>query len=232
MRITVFQHVPFETPARIAHWARARGHDVDVIRTDRARALPGPDAVEALVVMGGPMGVGDGLDWIAREVEAVRRVLAMRRPVVGVCLGAQVMAAALGARVAPMPGREIGWFEVKRETPGDAPAWARVLPERFVPLHWHGDAFDLPAGAIRLASSPACANQLVAFAPHALGLQFHLEMDREAVEALIAASAEELAAGGPWVQSPAAIRDGIETRCHAAHQLLDSLLDAFFAACG
>ncbi len=230
MRIVAFQHVPFETPARIGRWARRHGHALEVVRTDLAAALPVPDAYDALVVLGGPMGVPDAPAWLAREIDAVARAVDAGRAVLGVCLGAQVIAAALGARVFRMARREIGWFPVTRTVrAADGPAWARALPEVFVPLHWHGDTFELPAGARRLARSDACENQLVEFAPRVAGLQFHLEMERDGVEALIARCADELEPGGPTVQTPAQIRAGVESHCQRANELVDSILDALFA---
>ncbi len=145
---------------------------------------------DILIVMGGSMGVADAQDprypFLAREVALLRRVLAQKQPVLGVCLGAQLLAHAAGSRVYPnqrpgsngvlRPLREVGFGEVRLLGSGGEPALAG-LPETLPVLHWHGDTFDLPATAVRLAESDACRNQAFRIGSHAFGLQFHVETD-------------------------------------------------------
>ncbi|MGF1635091.1 MAG: type 1 glutamine amidotransferase [Phycisphaerae bacterium] len=225
MKIHVLQHVAFEGPAAIADWAADRGHRLDVRRLDLrgAAALPASAEVDALVVMGGPMSVNDhaALPWVVPERRLVRQVIDAGRPVFGVCLGAQFIAAAMGSAVYPSAEKEIGWFEARR-VPGDSP-FAAELPEVFCPLHWHGETFDLPPGATRLAESPACCNQAFCIGRHVLGLQFHLEATPASAAELVENAADDIT-GGTWQQAPQAIRN-----CHAqsaaTRPILDALLD-------
>jgi GMP synthase-like glutamine amidotransferase len=188
-KLQVLQHVAMEGPARIGDVARRLGLEVAVHRLYDGAPVPralAPDDV--LVVMGGSMGVGDIGDarwpFLAAEAELLAAVLPKGQPVLGVCLGAQLMAHALGARVYPCTvgdpparHREVGWGAITFTAAPDAePALAGVDTSEAV-LHWHGDTFDLPAGAVRLASTLACENQMFRFGRRAYALQFHVEVD-------------------------------------------------------
>lgn len=187
---TVLMHVPREGCQRIGDALRRRGVTV------QERALFAGDAVPAaipagdlLVVMGGPMGVGDLGDpnypFLQEEIALLRRCLADQAPVLGVCLGAQLLAHAAGARVFAnhAPGdpstrvREVGWFPLDFHGDFQRDAVLRGLPAQAIQLHWHGDTFDLPAGAVGFASTPACRNQAFHLGHRQFGLQFHPECD-------------------------------------------------------
>jgi len=206
MRVRVLQHVPFEGPAALAPALRAAGHDVAVTRLDAGHPLPALADFEWLVAMGGPMSVHDEAEhaWLAPEKRLLRAAVEAGRRVLGVCLGAQLIAASLGATVTRNREREIGWFPVERAPGAEASPLGRALPARFPAFHWHGETFALPPGALRLASSEACAEQAFAIGKRVLGLQFHVETTPEAAEALVKHCAEELAPGR-WVQDEAAI---------------------------
>ncbi len=180
-RALVIRHVAHEgiagyrTPVETAGYLieRAAACETDWAALD----VISPDL---LVVMGGPMGVYEvaAHPWITAEVAAIAHRLAAGRPTLGVCLGAQMMAAALGARVYPGPVREVGFGAVTLTGAGEGSALRHLAD---VPvLHWHGDTFDLPEGATRLASTPAYANQAFAVGDHALAVQFHAEMGDDA----------------------------------------------------
>ena len=177
------QHVSFETPALIGAEAEARGIEVEIARMDLGQEVPAVDSIEGLIVMGGPMGVMDtrehpGLLAEMRLIEAaVRRDL----PVIGVCLGAQLLAAAMGARVYRGPLEEVGAGEVTLVA--DDPVLG-AAGESLPVLHWHGDTFDLPEGATLLASSATYENQAFRLGKRAYGLQFHVEIGREAAGAI------------------------------------------------
>jgi GMP synthase-like glutamine amidotransferase len=203
MLLRVFQHVPFEGLGAIADWAADRGAEVETVRWFAGETLParnrGPDL---LVVLGGPMSANDGstLPWLRLEKRAIQTAIESETPTLGICLGAQLMASALGAKVVPNAHREIGWFPIHAaEPPTDAPLFSFSSP--LTVFHWHGETFDLPGGAVCLASSEACRNQAVQFAPRAIGLQFHLETTAESAALLVAHCSDEMVPG-PFVQSP------------------------------
>ena len=176
---TVLQHVAWEGPGLIAAEAQSRGQSVDIRRLDENAPVPAAEEVEGLVVMGGPMGVYDTAQFpfLAAECELIAEVVRLRRPILGVCLGAQLLAKALGARVFPGPRQEIGFGSVELTSPGKQdPVLGAVEPALPV-FHWHGDTFDLPDGAVLLASSAVYAHQAFRYGRCAYGLQFHVEPD-------------------------------------------------------
>lgn len=206
MRIHVVQHVVFEGPGAIADWARERGHSLTFSEQWRAPAMPKPGDFDFLVVMGGPMSANDEAQfaWLAPEKRLIRQAFEASKAILGVCLGAQLLANVLGARVYRNKQKEIGWFPV-RLAPEAQQSLLGGLPEALTVLHWHGETFDLPQGAVRLASSGACANQAFEMGDRALGLQFHLEVLPEGLEKLIANSGGDLVPG-PLVQSAGGMR--------------------------
>lgn len=229
MRIHCLQHVPFETPAAIADWARARGHRIDTTLMHDAAVLPRLQDIDMLVLMGGPMSVHDTatLPWLADEKQYLARALALGKRVLGVCLGAQLIADVLGATVTRNRHQEIGWFPLLR-TPGLSPRLAGLLPSSFNAFHWHGETFSLPAGATLLASSAACVNQAFAIGEQILGLQFHLETTPEGARELVTHCAAELSAT-PYVQAASELIAQPQ-RFSAAQITLARLLDGFFPA--
>lgn len=212
LRIRVFQHVPFEDIGSMEAWARERGHAVAYTRFHAGDAPPDPGAYDFLIVMGGPMGVHDGdrLPWLQGEKRALRAALEAGRSVLGICLGAQLIADVLGAPVTRNAQAEIGWFPVAL-SPAARDAWlSEAFPDSFPAFHWHGDTFALPSGFVPLGASPACANQgfLGGKRANVLGLQFHPEVTAESVGALVAACGDELRPA-PYVQDAAALREGL-----------------------
>jgi GMP synthase-like glutamine amidotransferase len=176
MKFLAFQHVPWETPGLIRTAAEAAGHTIEILHpADWPRAQSVYDSSEALVVMGGPMSANDDLDFLREEMRLMERALADAKPVLGVCLGAQLLAKTLGARVYPNRVKEIGWGTVTLTSAAAADPLFRGLPEAIEALHWHGETFDLPRGAQLLASSDVCVNQAFRAAENAWGLQFHIE---------------------------------------------------------
>lgn len=206
MRVRVLQHVPFEGPAALAPVLRDAGHELAVSRLDAGDPLPALADFDWLVVLGGPMSVHDEAEhaWLAPEKRLVRAAVEGGRRVLGVCLGAQLIAASLGAAVTRNPEREIGWFPVERAPGAERSPLGRALPARFPAFHWHGETFAPPPGALRLAASEACAEQAFAIGERVLGLQFHVETTPEAAKALVEHCADELAPAR-WVQDASAI---------------------------
>jgi GMP synthase-like glutamine amidotransferase len=203
MRIHYLQHVPFEGIGAIAEWAAQRGHTVtgtalfDEAGAERgAPEFPGPDDFDLLVVMGGPMSVHDDRDhpWLPAERAFIGNVIAGGGRVLGICLGAQLIAAALGAGVTRARHKEIGWYPVDMTTDGRKLPVFTGFPEWFTALHWHGDTFALPGESVWVASSTACPHQAFALDKgRVVGLQFHLEETPESLALLVEHAGHELA---------------------------------------
>ena len=175
----VLQHVAFEGPGALAPAIRDTGAGLEVVRIDQGDAVPAPDEADALaglVVMGGPMSVHDDLGWLADERALLRAAVEARRPVLGVCLGAQQLAAALGATVTQGAVPECGAGEVHLTTDAIADPVFGPAPTPLPCVHWHGDTFSLPEGAVRLAGNDAYENQAFRIGARAYGLQFHVEV--------------------------------------------------------
>jgi GMP synthase-like glutamine amidotransferase len=225
LRVEVLQHVPFEGPGAIETWARARGHDLSVTRLDRGESPGAAVEADALVVMGGPMGVHDegAHPWLRGEKRVIAETVARGGRALGVCLGAQLIAAALGARVSANGQKEIGWWPIEWTAVAQAARLFEGMPSSLDVFHWHADTFDLPSGAIHLASSPACANQAFALGDRVIGLQFHLEVTGEGVEVLVRNATADLTAG-PYIQSVEVIRAGA-SQCASLDRLLFEVLD-------
>ena len=196
-RAIILQHLDREEPGFIANICQKRGLEVQIVHL--YLGMPVPAAItsgDLLVIMGGSMGVADAMDprypFLALELELLRQVLAQEQPVLGVCLGSQLLAHAAGSRVYPnqrpdalgvlRPWREVGFGDVRLIGGAHEPSLAG-LPERIPVLHWHGDTFDLPTDAVRLAENDVCANQAFRIGHRAFGLQFHVETDAATVRA-------------------------------------------------
>jgi GMP synthase-like glutamine amidotransferase len=223
MRAHVFQHVPFEGLGSIEPWLRARRAAVSFTRFYESAALPALGDIDLLIALGGPMSVNDEdvLPWLRSEKQFVASAIAAGKPVLGICLGAQLIASALGARVYPGPQKEIGWFPVFA---AEAGARAFGLPAEFLAFHWHGETFDLPPGATPLCRSAACANQAFSVGPRALALQFHLETTPASADAIISNCRAELKPRG-CVQSEEALRQATPHAYAAINELMRGVLD-------
>lgn len=225
MHTHIIMHVPFEGPGRIADWAQQRGHALTT-QLALTEEYPDPAHVGLVCVMGGPMDADDHLAsaWLGPEKAWLTRIVECGIPVLGVCLGAQILAEVLGGSVKRNPEREIGWFPVRR-TPAAAtsrffPAW----PDDVVLGHWHGDTFTLPAGVDATLSSEACRNQAFE-SGSVVGLQFHLEWEDDGLRDLAARCADELSAGGRYVQRSDDILAEAPLRIAECERLLFGLLD-------
>jgi GMP synthase-like glutamine amidotransferase len=233
MKVRWFQHVEFEGLGLIEPWLRARGHEIAATRWWAGETAPRDDASEWLIVMGGPMNIYQHRDypWLVAEKAAIAAALARGARVLGLCLGAQLIADVLGGKVAQNPAREIGWWPVHGAPCGDDAVCVRLaFPPEATVLHWHGDTFTLPPGATRLASSAACAEQAFGWGARVLGLQFHLEMYAAAIAAIADGCADELRGGGRWVQSAPELVAGAARHGADNERLLHGLLAAMESA--
>lgn len=196
-RVVVLQHLVPEGPGAIGVALERAGVQVDVVRTDLGGPVPSTlDGIDGLVVMGGPMSVrsDDGFPSRSAELDLARQALAAGRPALGVCLGAQLLCAAAGGRVLTGHGPEIGWGPITlSEAAADDPLLSG-LPRELTVLHWHGETYELPDGAVHLARSDGYPEQAFRVGARAWGLQFHLEVDTEHVAAFVAAFPDDAAA--------------------------------------
>jgi GMP synthase (glutamine-hydrolysing) len=183
MPVLAFRHVPFEPLGLIADALDQRG-----IEWEYVDAWAPPDenlsieTAQALIVLGGPMSVNDSLPWLRREEGYLRRAISSGVPVLGVCLGAQLLAKTLGAEVRPMDRKEIGWHRVRWTEAGRVDPLLAGLPDENIFFHWHGENFRIPPGAERLAETELCANQGFRSGAKLYGLQFHPEVTPEMIE--------------------------------------------------
>lgn len=225
MHLHYLQHVPFEGLGYIAQWAETHGHSISCTSLYAEEPLPALSTFDTLVVMGGPMGVHDTAlyHWMTPEKQFIEDALKQNKKVLGICLGAQLIADVLGAKVYPNLEKEIGWHSVTCSPDIQHTHWAKIIPPRFWAFHWHGDTFDLPAGALHLAQSKACCHQAFFYPPTVIGLQFHLEATRQSIAQLIQHCGHELEPA-PHVQTA----DAIEAKTDLiapSNQLMGSILD-------
>lgn len=185
MKVDVFRHLEFEDLGLLEPVLSARGARVNIIDVAVAD-LSDYDALapDLLIVLGGPPGAGDTEEFpfLAQEIEAIERRLEAHAPVLGICLGAQLMGRALGARISPARRKEIGWAPIELGEAGRDSCLALLGEDQPMVLHWHGDNVDLPRGAVQLASTENCPCQAFAIGNYALGLQFHLEVPPDRLE--------------------------------------------------
>jgi GMP synthase-like glutamine amidotransferase len=228
MRVTIFHHVPFETAGSIADWLTAHDAAVSEVRMYERHALPDLTRTDLIVVMGGTMGVNDEahFSWLRAEKVYISDAVTRGVPVLGICLGSQLIASAMGARVYRNSQPEHGWFPVEAAPANDG---AFQFPARFTTFHSHGDTFDLPRDAVRLARSAACENQAFQIGRRTIGLQFHLESNPESAGAIVEECVGEFAAG-PYVQSADALRGAPHSTYHESVQLMRDVLDYLTAA--
>ncbi len=226
MRLHCLQHVPFEGPARLADWAERRGHPLTISHLYAGDPLPAIDRFDRLVVMGGPMGVADEAEhsWLAHEKARIEEAIAAGKSVVGICLGAQLIAEVLGASVSRNPVKEIGWFPIQFTDAGLASPLCDGLPAVPEVFHWHGDTFTLPSGAMQLARSAHCEQQAFLFEDRVLGLQFHLESTPDSVAAICTHSADEITPAAS-IQTAAEMRSADVETYAAINLMLETLLD-------
>ncbi len=230
MNIHFLQHVPFEGLASIRGWIERGGHKVSCTRLYAGDGFPRLDRTDLVIVMGGPMGVydTDQYPWLTAEKTFIRAAIDSGKKLLGICLGAQLIADVLGARVYANGQKEIGWFPLTRGSDAAHSALGRILPDRFDAFHWHGDTFDLPPAAVHLASSAVCRNQAFAVDERILGLQFHLETTLESAHELIEHCGDELV-DAPSIQSAQEMLARTD-RFADLNRLMFALLDTLTAA--
>ena len=224
-KLHYFQHVPFENLGIIEDWALGNGFDISTTQFYRDQTISMPDHTDWLVVMGGPMGVYDDVDcpWLSSEKQAILQAVEDGKVVVGICLGAQLIADVLGAGIRANAYKEIGWFPVYLHNRILDHTVADALSPQWDAFHWHGDTFDIPDGARLLASSRACHSQGFIYRDRVVGLQFHLEVTRIGAAALVEHCAADLKSD-EFVSTPEQILSP-DAPFEESHQVMFRLLD-------
>lgn len=232
MRMHVVQHVAFEGPAAIAEWAAQRGVELTVSLA-LTEEYPDIGDVDFLVLMGGPMDADDHIasPWLEAEKSYAALALAEGRRVLGVCLGAQIVAEAIGGHIRRNDQSEIGWFALQRNPAADDDPVFAAFPDALVAGHWHGDTFDLPASVEPTLSSEATVCQAFSYdRGRVVGLQFHLEWTAEALAALLDATPEDLEDNAPFVVGASELERGVQLYSAACHAALWKMLDSMVKA--
>jgi len=229
MNIHYLQHVHFEGLGYIQSWADKHSHRLTATRFfENGQALPDLADIDALIVLGGPMSVFDEerYRWLADEKQFIKEAIDTGKKVLGICLGAQLLANVLGAVVKPAPNKEIGWFPVfPTQESRELPWFYELFSPRPIVFHWHADKFEIPYGAVNLASSDANKNQAFAVGEQLLALQFHVETTPASVRKMMEAAKADIIPGN-FVQQEAELEGGLP---HAEHpDTCYSLLDHFF----
>lgn len=226
MKLHFFQHVPFEGLGLIENWARRREAEVSATRYWHGELTTFPENTDILVIPGGPMGVSEDTEypWLKMEKEQIELALTRGIPVLGICLGAQLIADVLGAKVRKNPCKEIGWFDVTTDAVAEEFGVLADFPEAFPAFHWHGETFEIPSHCTRVFSSEACPAQGFVYNTRVVALQFHIETTPDSAEALIQECGHELI-DGPWIQTAEEIRSGAKSFAPAIAPLISRLLE-------
>jgi GMP synthase-like glutamine amidotransferase len=226
--VAIFRHTPTEGPAYFATYLEGRRIPYQVIRIDAGEPVPADAAAySGLCFMGGPMSVNDNLPWIAPVLALIRDAVARDVPVIGHCLGSQLMAKALGAAVTRNPVKEIGWGEVEVLKEPVTQQWLGDDLRSFLSFHWHGETFAIPGGATRILASPWCANQAFVLGKH-FGMQCHVEMTVDMIRTWCrdwAKEVEALAGRVASVQTPAEMEQGIGDKVRALNAVANRIYD-------
>lgn len=231
MKIHYLQHVPFEDLAYIELWSKQKGCMVTKTSFNDPYLFPELSEFDLLVILGGPMNIYEyeKYPWLKEEKEFIRKVIMAEKKVIGICLGAQLIAHVLGARIFQNTYKEIGWFPVKLNNDEFMPPVFENFPAEFMAFHWHGDTFDLPPGARRIASSEACLNQAFIHNDKVIGLQFHLEYTRNSILQMLQHCSDELV-DAAYIQKKEHIllqMDNIEQLNTHMQSLLEKLIAIF-----
>ncbi|MDP2751345.1 MAG: type 1 glutamine amidotransferase [Rhodocyclaceae bacterium] len=225
--VAIFRHSPAEGPGYFATFLENHSIPWQLFSIDAGDSPPAsPEEFAGLCFMGGPMSVNDDLPWLPLAFALIQKAVDLNIPVIGHCLGGQLMSRALGGIITKNPVKELGWGEVI-VTDLRAVDWLGEM-DRFEAFHWHGETFSIPPGATRLLASRECANQAFVLGPH-LGLQCHVEMTEPMIRLWNQAWADEKASPSPSVQTPDQMMEHVEPRIAAMRQAANRLYTHWIA---
>jgi len=221
MNVHILQHVSFEGIGSIDKWLNQRNANVSYTLFYESNDLPALSKIDLIIIMGGPMSVHDELEfpWLVEEKRFLREAISAGIPMLGICLGAQLLASALGAEIYKNSQKEIGWFDITK-----VPNTDFQFPDTLKVFHWHGETFTLPEGAVQLAQSVACEQQAFQYGKNIIGLQFHLETTPETIDSMIANCNEELVADN-FIQSKSIIKSATFKDYEKINKQMSSILN-------
>jgi GMP synthase-like glutamine amidotransferase len=218
----ILRHHPKEGPGYLAEVLDNLAIPYKLFAIDQGDTVPHRlDDTSGLVFMGGPMSVNDPLPWIADELKLIRDAAEKNIPLLGHCLGGQLISKALGGEVAPMGRKEIGWFDV--EQLNSTSEWLADVPQRFSAFHWHGERFTLPEGACLLLKSDICDHQAYIINNNILAMQCHIEMTAPMINAWCIENSNELLSDDPGIQSTEKMNREIHSRISQLQQVADTI---------
>lgn len=229
MRVHYLQDVSYEEPGCILDWSKENAHEISSTRLFENEVLPELDAIDCLVVMGGPMNIYDEINhsWLKEEKRFILEAIEKKKKVLGICLGAQLIAQVLGATIVDSPAKEIGFFPIQKTSEGKACELLANLPDEFPVFHWHGDMFNIPEGGISLFKSEGCPNQGFLYKENVLGLQFHAEVKENDVVGMLHYGAEEIVPS-TFIQAAKQIREQAK-KLSGLNEQMKLLLQAFMS---
>jgi len=225
-RLHLLQHVPFEDLAFIGRFAEEHGFTVTSTALYKGEQFPDAGSFDWLIITGGPMGVNNEqrYPWLIPEKKCIENAIATHKVVLGICLGAQLIASVLGAEVRKNTHKEIGWFPVYKIHEFGSDPLPGCFPETCIPFHWHGDTFDIPEQAVHFYKSEACENQAFLYTDRVIAFQFHLEATRESITSMIDNCNDELVKG-KYIQSSEEIVSRSGSALKAANAVMKNILE-------
>ncbi|NQY79918.1 MAG: type 1 glutamine amidotransferase [Candidatus Caenarcaniphilales bacterium] len=230
MKVCILQHVSFEGPAMILDWVKEKGFEYEIIKLFEGQALPALNSFELLVVMGGPMSVHDEAEfaWLKEEKVFIKSAIDLGKKVLGICLGAQLIANVLGAEVTKAENKEIGWFPVELNESFKQKPLLSEIDDKLNVLHWHGEGFSIPNGADLIFSSEGHQNQAFTYGGNVLALQFHFEMNENTLKDILenTGDIQDAKPEDKYIQSENEVLDGLRYRGICKKNLF-RLLDTF-----
>ena len=221
--ITIFCHVESEGLGYFGTFLDHHNIPYRIIRLDQGEAVPDTlEQTSALVFMGGPMSVNDEIDWIELELELIRQAIYQNAPVLGHCLGGQLISKALGGTIGPNPVKEFGWLAVQQQESPAARDWLPDLPNSFPAFHWHGETFSIPEGATNILASEFCPHQAFVIG-NTLAMQCHVEMSTKMVIDWAKRHPDDIATATPSIQTYAQMTESLDERISTLQDHADKL---------